>query len=150
MGKKRFYYISIAFILFALVCSPFASAKIFAKDNKSRVSYSEKKSNPLSEDTPYMFEGYMREMQNKIKSNWEPPQQYTSKSVVISYTIMKDGKLGSYKIIQSSENNKMDKAAVKALKKSAPFEPLPANFLGDHVEVQFTFDYNVFKNGKKQ
>lgn len=150
MNKKKILSVFVAFLLLTFICSSSLNTKVFANGKKPNISYSEKKSNPLPEDMPNMFVGYMKKMQDTIKANWEPPHQKTSKTVVITYSIMKDGKLGSYKITQSSNNKKLDKAAVKALKKSAPFDPLPENFSGDHVDVQFTFDYNVFKNGKKQ
>ena len=63
----------------------------------------------------------------------------------VKYEIMKDGKLGDYEIISSSADKQVEKAAIKALKKSSPFEPLPEGFVGDKVDVQFTFDYNVHK-----
>ena len=31
-----------------------------------------------------------------------------------------------------------------AVKLTAPFRPLPPDFRGDNVDIQFTFDYNVF------
>ena len=64
--------------------------------------------------------------------------------MILKYEIKKDGTLGDYDVIKSSGDKNVDKAAIKALKKSSPFEPLPEGFTGDKVDVQFTFDYNVF------
>jgi TonB family protein len=125
------------------------SSKVLAKQAQTQTTTGVKTANPISKDIPDMFAGYMRRMQMKIKTNWEPPKQESSKRVVVFYTIKKNGKLGSYKIITSSGNKELDKAAIKALKKSAPFEPLPEGFTKDHVDIQFTFDYNVWKNKQK-
>ncbi len=92
-----------------------------------------------------LFNDYMPKMQHKIKSNWEPVKREVSSTVVVKYEIMKDGKLGDYEIISSSADKQVEKAAIKALKKSSPFEPLPEGFTGDKVDVQFTFDYKVHK-----
>lgn len=92
-----------------------------------------------------LFNDYMPKMQRKIKSNWEPVKRETSSTVVVKYEIMKDGRLGDYEIVSSSADKQVEKAAIKALKKSSPFEPLPEGFVGDKVDVQFTFDYNVHK-----
>ena len=36
------------------------------------------------------------------------------------------------------------KDALKAVELTAPFRPLPADFRGQSIDIQFTFDYNVF------
>ena len=92
-----------------------------------------------------LFNDYMPKMQQQIKSNWEPVKREVSSTVVVKYEIMKDGKLGDYEIISSSADKQVEKAAIKALKKSSPFEPLPEGFTGDKVDVQFTFDYKMHK-----
>lgn len=133
------------------ICSTggYVAAKVISKKTAAS-EIGVKTTNPITEETPEMFTGYMRRMQMKIKSNWDPPKQDASKRVVVFYKIKKNGKLSSSKIIQSSGNKDLDKAAINALKKSAPFEPLPENFKKDYVDVQFTFDYNVWKNKTKQ
>ena len=37
-----------------------------------------------------------------------------------------------------------DRAALNAVEVTAPFRPLPAEFKGQYIDIQFTFDYNVF------
>ncbi len=97
------------------------------------------------------FAPYMRNMQMKIKSNWEPPKGSESKRVVLLYTLDDKGKILNYSIKKSSMIKDVDKSAVKALKKSAPFGPFPEGTALKTVDVQFTFDYNVFgQNVKKQ
>ncbi|MBQ8460158.1 TonB C-terminal domain-containing protein [bacterium] len=101
-------------------------------------------------ENPDIFKDYMRNMQKKIKSNWIPPKQSTSKRVVLLYSIKRNGELGKYEVLETSGDFNMDNAAVRALKKSAPFGKLPKEFKGDHVDVQFSFDYNLWdKNNNK-
>jgi len=101
-------------------------------------------------ENPDIFNDYMRNMQKKIKSNWIPPKQTFSKRVVILYTIKRNGEIDKYKIFESSGDEKMDRSAIYALKKSAPFKKLPKEFKGDHVDIKFSFDYNVWdKNNNK-
>ena len=40
-------------------------------------------------------------------------------------------------MIKSSGNLKTDKAALEAVKLASPFRPLPADFKGESVDVQF-------------
>lgn len=90
------------------------------------------------------FGPYMRELQRRIKMNWEPPKGNESKRVVLLFKIARDGRLISHSIYKSSGLPAADKAAMHAVELTAPFKPLPPEYKGDSVDIQFTFDYNVF------
>ena len=70
MNKKKILSVFAAFLLLTFICSSSLNTKVFANGKKPNISYSEKKSNPLPEDMPNMFVGYMKKMQNTIKANW--------------------------------------------------------------------------------
>lgn len=90
------------------------------------------------------FGPYMRELQNRIKMNWDPPKGNESKTVVLLFKIAKDGRLLSCRVNRSSGLPSADQAALKAVELTAPFRPLPADFKGQSIDIQFTFDYRVF------
>ena len=90
------------------------------------------------------FGPYMRELQRRIKMNWDPPKGDQSKRVVLMFKIAKDGRLLSCSVHKSSGLPNADKAAIQAVQATAPFRPLPADFKGSSIDIQFTFDYNVF------
>ena len=90
------------------------------------------------------FGPYMRELQRRIKMNWDPPKGNESKRVVLLFKIAKDGRLLSCRVNKSSGLPSADQAALKAVELTAPFRPLPADFRGSSIDIQFTFDYNVF------
>lgn len=90
------------------------------------------------------FGPYMRELQRRIKMNWEPPKGNESKRVVLLFSISRDGRLLSMKLLKSSGVAVADKAAMSAVQLTAPFKPLPPDYRGNSVDIQFTFDYNVF------
>lgn len=90
------------------------------------------------------FGPYMRNLQQRIKRNWEPPRGEESRRVVLLFGISKDGRLTSLRIHKSSGLESADKAAMEAVRLSAPFAPLPAEYKENTVDIQFTFDYNVF------
>ena len=90
------------------------------------------------------FGPYMRELQRRIKMNWDPPKGNESKRVVLMFKIAKDGRLLSCNVFKSSGLPNADKAAINAVQASAPFRPLPAEFKEPSIDIQFTFDYNVF------
>ncbi len=90
------------------------------------------------------FGPYMRELQRRIKMNWDPPKGDQSKRVVLMFKIAKDGRLLSCSVHKSSGLPNADKAAIQAVQLTAPFKPLPPDFKGPNIDIQFTFDYNVF------
>lgn len=90
------------------------------------------------------FGPYMRELQRRIKLNWDPPKGNESKTVVLLFKIAKDGRLLSCRVHRSSGLPSADQAALKAVELTAPFRPLPADFKGQNIDIQFTFDYRVF------
>lgn len=87
---------------------------------------------------------YMRELEARMKRNWHPPKGNSSKRVVLIFKVSKRGELLSTRILKSSGSNESDQAAIKAVQMSAPFRPLPAEYKEPSVEIEFTFDYNVF------
>lgn len=90
------------------------------------------------------FGPYMRDLQRRIKMNWDPPKGNESKRVVLLFKIAKDGRLLNCSVFKSSGLPNADNAALNAVKLTAPFRPLPAEFKGQSIDIQFTFDYNVF------
>ncbi len=90
------------------------------------------------------FGPYMRELQRRIKMNWDPPKGNESKRVILLFKIAKDGRLLSCSVYKSSGLKSADDAALNAVKLTAPFKPLPAEYKGQSIDIQFTFDYNVF------
>lgn len=90
------------------------------------------------------FGPYMRELQRRIKLNWNPPKGNESKRVVLLFKIAKSGRMLSCRVLKSSGLPAADQAALRAVELTAPFRPLPAEFKGQSIDIQFTFDYNVF------
>lgn len=90
------------------------------------------------------FGPYMRELQRRIKFNWHPPKGNESRKVVLLFKIAKNGQLLSCRVYRSSGLPAADQAALNAVKLTAPFRPLPAEYKGTNIDIQFTFDYNVF------
>lgn len=90
------------------------------------------------------FGPYMRDLQRRIKMNWDPPKGNESKRVVLLFKIAKSGALLSCSVYKSSGIPSADKAALNAVRLTAPFKPLPPDYKGASIDIQFTFDYNVF------
>ena len=89
---------------------------------------------------------YMRDLEQRIRRNWTPPKGDSSKRIIITFTIGRDGRLLSHKIVKSSGVPLADRAALSAIELTAPFRPLPPEFKGQSVPIEFTFDYNVLNS----
>ena len=89
---------------------------------------------------------YMRDLEQRIKRNWSPPKGDSSKRVIITFTIGRDGRLLSHKVTKSSGSPLADRAALSAIELTAPFRPLPPEFKGQSIPIEFTFDYNVLNS----
>ncbi|MBS2004486.1 MAG: TonB C-terminal domain-containing protein [Cyanobacteria bacterium SZAS LIN-5] len=92
------------------------------------------------------FGPYMADLQRRIKRAWFPPKGNESKRVVVIFKVHRGGELSNLRLDKSSGVAIADQAALKAVENAAPFRPLPAG-ASDDVDIQFTFDYNVFSGG---
>lgn len=106
--------------------------------------------NQQSQFNDINFAPYMKELQRRIKLNWNPPKGNESRRVVVLMKIAKDGSLLSLSIFKSGGTPEIDRAALNAVTDTAPFAQLPYAFAGNSIDVQFTFDYNVYGNNESQ
>ena len=70
----------------------------------------------------------MRNLEKRIKKNWNPPNDDVSKRVIVYFKIGKDGRLISLKTGKSSGSISHDDAANPLLKETATIAPLPPEF----------------------
>lgn len=89
------------------------------------------------------FGPYMNELQRRIKRAWRPPRGNESKRVIVTFKINKVGELSVLNLKTSSGLEIADKAALLAVQSAAPFARLPEG-APPSVDIEFTFDYNVF------
>ena len=66
---------------------------------------------------------YMVRMSKAVSSKWNRPK--TVKETRVKFQILKNGKISGLMIDLSSGDPENDKAAIDAVAKAAPFEPLP-------------------------
>ena len=119
--------------------------------NKLKQSYSNQNMSQSDNQIDNVdFGPYMRELQRRIKQNWHPPKGQESRRVVLLFKIAKDGSLLSCKVDKTSGIPNVDQAAIDAVKLTSPFKSLPANYKGSSVDIQFSFDYNVFNSNNQK
>lgn len=86
------------------------------------------------------LKGYYDTLWNKIKDSWVLPGQadFSGMITVVSVIIGSDGRLLDLSIEKGSGNGFFDASTLRAIKKSAPFPPLPAGYEGG-LEIGFRF-----------
>lgn len=89
------------------------------------------------------YRPYMVDLQRHIKHAWYPPKGNESKRVVARFKMHSNGMIDSIKIWKSSGVPSCDRAALKAIENTNHFRPLPSG-APENVDIEFTFDYNVF------
>ncbi|HXM13035.1 MAG TPA: TonB family protein [Terriglobales bacterium] len=94
------------------------------------------------------FNRYISELVSKVKMKWYasmPNSVFTGEKGVSSvmFQILKDGKIGEISLERSSGRDALDQAALSAIRDSGPLNPLPVAFKGPHIELRFTFYYNL-------
>src|SRR5271163_571994 len=91
------------------------------------------------------FSWYVEAVQRKVTENWlkyevDPGIREASR-VYLTFDIARDGHPSNVQIEQSSGVPSLDQSAVRALQRIDTFGPLPPNYSGSKVSVEFWFDF---------
>jgi len=91
------------------------------------------------------FAWYVRVVQQKVSENWlkyeVDPRITEARRVYLTFDITRDGRPSGIQIEQSSGVPSLDQSAVRALQRIDTFGPLPPDYSGSKVSVEFWFDY---------
>jgi periplasmic protein TonB len=91
------------------------------------------------------FSWYVQTVQRKVSENWlkyEVDARITQANrVYVTFDIARDGHPGNVQIEQSSGVPSLDISAVRAVQRIDTFGPLPPDYSGSRVSVEFWFDY---------
>ena len=85
---------------------------------------------------------YLSSVQKRIQQEWKPPQTAKSTEATVKFKIGQDGQLLKVDFEKRSSYSDFDQAAVRTLRKLAPFNPLPDG-QPDPIEIDFTFATTV-------
>ncbi len=91
------------------------------------------------------FSWYVDQVRRKVSENWMKyevdPNVSTARRVYIDFDINRNGEPKNIRIEQSSGVPSLDQSAVRALQRIDTFGPLPGDYSGSKVSVEFWFDY---------
>jgi protein TonB len=91
------------------------------------------------------YSWYVRVVQQKVSENWLKYEVDTrisnAQRVYVTFDIARDGHPTNVQVEQSSGVPSLDQSAVRALQRIDTFGPLPPDYAGNKVSVEFWFDY---------
>jgi TonB family protein len=102
----------------------------------------------LSDTRGVDFGPYLARIVYIVRRNWysvipESARLGEKGRVGIVFEILKDGSVPQLRLVASSGSDPLDRAALAGIHASIPFPPLPEEFTGDHLVLQFIFLYNM-------
>jgi len=102
-------------------------------------------SGPGGGDFTGHFPAYVDAVRNRISSNWlqstvDPSVRWAPRSMY-TFQILRDGTVTNVQMTTSSGNRSVDNSALRAILNSSPVSPLPSNYSGNIVTVEFWFEF---------
>lgn len=102
----------------------------------------------LSDPQGVDFRPYLMQVLAAVRRNWLAVLPESAKlgrrgRVSIQFAIAKLGSVPKLVIITNSGTDALDRAAVAGISASNPFPPLPSEYKGERVVLQFNFAYNM-------
>jgi protein TonB len=95
----------------------------------------------LGDNSPFgeQFGAYANEVRNIIAQNWKPIKTAGTPTVVVTFTIQRNGSITNVKLSRSSGNQSLDFSAQRAVL-DATLPPLPPNFPRNQADVDLRFE----------
>ncbi|MFW6139888.1 MAG: energy transducer TonB [Acidobacteriota bacterium] len=88
---------------------------------------------------------YLQTLHARISNNWYTSRISTGLSgdyfTTISFRIYKDGHISEPEIVESSDVKSLDLSAIRAIRSSAPFPPLPSEYKDEYLLIRLIFEH---------
>ncbi|MGH9450192.1 MAG: TonB family protein [Terriglobia bacterium] len=102
----------------------------------------------LSDTQGVDFGPYLAQILMIVRQNWyavipESARLGEKGRVALVFEILKDGSVPTLRLVGSSGSSPLDRAAEASIRASNPFPPLPRQFTGKHLVLQFNYFYNM-------
>jgi tetratricopeptide (TPR) repeat protein len=88
------------------------------------------------------FKSYMTALQRRIKQHWQPPPIGPADKLTVIFHLDRKGLVHGLHLQYTTGIAPLDRSAIVAVTKAAPFDPLPAGSPQD-AQINFSFDYNT-------
>ena len=89
----------------------------------------------------FKYDYYLRLIQSKVERQWRQPVSGKERRAVVRFTISRRGRIEEVMIEESSGDDYFDQTALRAVRFSDPFPPLPQGYLGPSLQVHYRFQF---------
>lgn len=91
------------------------------------------------------FPAYVEAVRRRISGNWlqstvEPSVRWAPR-VLMTFQVLRDGSITNVERVRSSGVDSVDRSALRAILDSSPLAPLPSEYAGSYVSVEFWFEF---------
>lgn len=94
----------------------------------------------------FPFTYYLQAIHSRISNNWHTSLIRTGSSgdiyVTVKFRIYKNGQISEPEVIESSQSRTMDSSAIRAIRNSAPFPPLPREYEDEYLVIRLIFEHS--------
>jgi TonB family protein len=87
---------------------------------------------------------YLNKLKLRVQQQWLPGMSQSNRRTVLNFTINRSGQVNNLNIVQTSGFRVTDEVALNAIQRAAPFAPLPIGYPKNYIDIEFTFDINVY------
>jgi TonB family protein len=107
----------------------------------------------LSDTMGVDFGPYLKRLKISVMDHWEPlipevarPPMMKKGALIIEFAILRNGSVQGLRLVSSSGDLALDRAAFGSITSADPFNPLPPDFKGDFLKLRARFIYNPDRN----
>ena len=102
----------------------------------------------LSDTKGVDFGPYLARVVYSVRQNWysvipESARLGEKGRVAVVFEIVRNGAVPQLRLVAGSGADALDRAAIAGIRASSPFPPLPQEFTGEHLVLEFIFLYNL-------
>lgn len=116
--------------------------QLAAVPNSNRASLGTSGVDASSQDVD--LTSYLNKLKQRVQQQWLPGMSQSNRRTVLNFTINRSGEVNNLNIVQTSGFRVTDEVALNAIQRAAPFAPLPTGYRKNYIDIEFTFDINVY------
>jgi TonB family protein len=97
---------------------------------------------PVGEAPPVInFEPYIQQAHRQIRDHWRPVASDNDRycRIVAWFQVDKSGQVSNVRVTEPCDDQRQNDAALAAIRFAAPFQPLPSEYPGQFIEMQYMF-----------
>lgn len=88
---------------------------------------------------------YLEEIRRRVKRNWNPSVSRDERHAVLTFSIQKNGQITGLKVARTSGSEVVDRESLEAVRRSAPFNALPASYPLNALDIEFNFNIYIYR-----